>query len=258
MTSLLLMSATRKGETEKQRRERFEAHYNTIPRDQPALMQRKQDIADALGIKRLRNAKDVPKIKVILKRLDDPDTRVITRDPRVTWFTLHQVWKNCDVIRKHAKTILEELYPLDSGGTLDDESAAVPEATSTVDENVGIFDVDRFAEDADASAAVPEATSTVDAKARIFEVDPFDMESVFPDVAPAVPATSNWGLNAEVMAFPIDNNASSSDLDCALFPSGPLADDNLDELFPDTVGGEPIFNLDQDFDTCYISELNLV
>ena len=228
MTSLLLMSATRKGETEKQRRERFEEHYNTIPRDQPALMQRKQDIADALGIKRLRNAKDVPKIKVILKRLDDPDTLVITRDPRVTWFTIHQVWKNCDVIRKHAKTILEELYPLDSGGTLDDESAAVPEATSTVDE-----------------------------KARIFEVDPFDMESVSPDVTPAVPATSNWGLNAEVMAFPIDNNASSSDEDCALFHSGPLAD-NLDEVFPDTVGGEPIFNLDLDFGTCDIAELNLV
>ena len=48
MTSLLLMSATRKGETEKQRRERFEEHYNTIPRDQPALMQRKQDIADGV------------------------------------------------------------------------------------------------------------------------------------------------------------------------------------------------------------------
>ena len=55
------------------------------------------------------------------------------------------------------------------------------------------------------------------------------MESVSPDVAPAVPATPNWGMGAEVTTIPIVDNASSSYESTPSYTSSPFIFGELDE-----------------------------
>ena len=216
------MSATRKRETEKQRREKFELFCNTIPHDEATLLQHKKEIADALGVPyEAITAKMLGALKTIIKGLRDPDTFVIVRDPRVTWFTIHQVWKNCHVIRKHANVIREKLNLLPIAIPTRDES--VTEVTSTVDGNVRI---DPFP-DADETSFAFDSMGSYDFR----QIGP-DMESVSPDAAPAVPATPNMGMPAWVASSPGDDNASSSDEGCAPVDPWPLDADSDFGLIP--------------------------
>ena len=143
------MSRTRKGETEKERCAKFARFCADIPHDSATLVQHKKEIADALGVPDTEvKTKMVGKLKTIIKDLRDPDTFAIVRDPRLTWFYIHQVWKNCHVIRKHAAAIREKLNLVPSAEPTGDEPVALRELTGTVDGNGAISDVSEPAEEA--------------------------------------------------------------------------------------------------------------
>ena len=140
------MSRTRKGETEKERCAWFARLCADIPHDSATLVQHKKEIADALGVPDTEvKTKMVGKLKTIIKDLRDPDTFAIVRDPRLTWFSIHQVWKNRHVIRKHAAAIREKLNLVPSAEPTGDKPVAL---TGTVDRNGAISDVSEPAEKA--------------------------------------------------------------------------------------------------------------
>ena len=102
-----------------------------IPNDKNTLLQRKQDIASALGggvsIKNM-DMSFLSKLIHEIRELRTTSAYQMRRDPRVMCYYVHQVYRNCRVVRENAATLRKRLGlpPVEPAATQDENREEHP------------------------------------------------------------------------------------------------------------------------------------